>query len=98
MSPPGKNSGETTWQSVAITMRPGGIAICAPSLPRAQPFVVERAHEELVDELRRRAAAAAVRHVDAAVLEVDGPDVAGADRAHATAAATTGTSLKRPYV
>ena len=42
---------------------------------RAQPFVVERAHEELVDELRRGPAAAAMRHVDAAVLEIDGPDV-----------------------
>ena len=33
MSPPGKNSGDTTWLSVAITSRPGGTASSAPSLP-----------------------------------------------------------------
>ena len=32
MSPPGKNSGETTWLSVAITMRPGGTVKAAWSL------------------------------------------------------------------
>ncbi len=33
MSPPGKNSGETTWLSVAITSRPGGTVNAAWSLP-----------------------------------------------------------------
>ena len=32
MSPPGKNSGETTWLSVAITRRPGGTVNAAWSL------------------------------------------------------------------
>ena len=35
MSPPGKNSGDTTWLSVAITMRPAGAWTTAPSLPCA---------------------------------------------------------------
>jgi hypothetical protein len=33
MSPPGKNSGETTCASVDITSRPGGIGSTAASLP-----------------------------------------------------------------
>ena len=41
----------------------------------AQPFVVEGALEEFVDQLRHGAAAAAVRHVDDAVPEVDRADV-----------------------
>ena len=103
MSPPGKNSGDTTWLSVAITMRPAPHRERRLVVGLAQPFVVERAQEQLVDQLRHRAAAAAVRHVDVPVLEVDGPDVAVAHRAHAAAVAVParrrrGTSLNRPYV
>ena len=66
----------------------------------AQPVVVERAQEQLVDELRHRAAAAAVRHVDAAVTEVHRTDVGPG---HAVAGScgrspTIAASLKRPYV
>ena len=62
---------------------------------RAQPCVVEFAHEQLLDELRHGASAAAMTQVDPAVLEVDGPDVVAARLAH-DAASTTGISLKRP--
>ena len=65
---------------------------------RPQPLVVESAQEQLVDQLRGRASAAAMRHVHATVLEIDRTDVVGADRAHATSAFTMGTSLNRPYV
>ena len=41
----------------------------------AQPIVVEGAQEQLLDQLSSRAAAAAMGHVDAPVLEIDGPDV-----------------------
>ena len=58
----------------------------------AQVVVVEGAGEQLVDELRAGAPPGAVRHVHAALLEVDGTDVVFAD-AHAD---TTGMSLKRP--
>jgi hypothetical protein len=52
MSPPGKNSGEITWPSVAITRRwPGGTSSTAPSLP-SQGRVVEGAGEQLLDQLR----------------------------------------------
>ena len=65
----------------------------------AQPIVVERAQEELIDQLRHRTAAAAVGHVDVPVLEVHGTDVARAHIVHAMApVATTGTLLNRPYV
>ena len=48
MSPPGKNSGETTWLSVAITIRPAGTAMRRAVVLRPQPLVVELAHEQLV--------------------------------------------------
>ena len=41
MSPPGKNSGETTWLSVAITRRPGGTVNSGLVVALAQPLVVE---------------------------------------------------------
>jgi hypothetical protein len=71
MSPPGKNSGEITCPSVAITRRPLPAAAAGAVVALAQVVVVEGAGEQLVDQLR----AARPRrrgHVDAAVLEVDG--------------------------
>ena len=58
-----------------------------------QVFVVEGGREQLLDQLRRGAAAGAVVHVDAAVLEVDRADVVGLGHVHA---ATTGMSRNRP--
>ena len=94
MSPPGKNSGDTTWLSVAITIRPAGTAKRAWSFACAQPLVVEGAEEQLVDQLRHRATAAAMRHVDAAVLEIDGADVVVRASRHSAIAvdAATGRS------
>jgi hypothetical protein len=58
-----------------------------------QVFVVEGGREQLLDQLRRGAAARAVVHVDAAVLEVDRADVVGLGHVHA---ATTAMSRNRP--
>ena len=55
-------------------------------------FVVEGTGEQLIDQLRTGTPARTVRHVHAAVLEVDGANVVFAD-AHAD---TTGMSLNRP--
>ena len=58
MSPPGKNSGETTWQSVAMTMRPSGLRQQRLVVALCQPLVVEGRGEQLLDQLRHGAAAA----------------------------------------
>ena len=78
MSPPGKNSGETTWQSVDMTIRPPGSRQQRLVVALRQPLVVEGGGEQLLDELRHRPPAGAVREVDAAVPEVERADVAGA--------------------
>lgn len=62
----------------------------------AQELVVELAQEQLLDQLRTGAAARAVVHVDAAVLEVERADVVGL-HCHRAASATTAMSLNRPY-
>ena len=51
MSPPGKNSGETTKVSVDITMRPAATSKAAWSLPRASSGLSKAAAENLLDEL-----------------------------------------------
>jgi hypothetical protein len=62
MSPPGKNSGETTCASVAITTRsPGAGRRRAPSLP-CRSHCCRRRREQLA--ISCRAAAGAVGHVD----------------------------------
>ena len=58
----------------------------------AQVFVVEGTGEQFVDQLRCHTAPCTVRHVDAAMLEIDRADVVFA-LAHAV---TTGISRKRP--
>ena len=65
--------------------------------------VVEGAHEELVDQLRHRAAPGTVGQIDAPVPEIEGADVVVTRPLHgSTAAALTSpaatASLKRPYV
>jgi hypothetical protein len=52
----------------------------------AQPVVVEGGEEQLLDQLRHRPPAAAVGHVHAAVLEIDGADVAFAYVVHVVTA------------
>jgi hypothetical protein len=52
MSPPGKNSGEITCPSVAITRRPLPAAAAGAVVALAQVVVVEGAGEQLVDQLR----------------------------------------------
>ena len=94
MSPPGKNSGEITCAVGGHhepVRRPAPAAGAVVAL--AQVLVVEGAREQLFDQLRRGAPAGAVVHVDAAVPEVERPDVV---LLHAAHAATTGISRKRP--
>ena len=68
MSPPGKNSGDTTWLSVDITMRRLGLRQ-QPGLVVAlrEPLVVERGGEQLLDSCAIARPPDAVRQVDAPV-------------------------------
>ena len=91
MSPPGKKSGETTWLSVAMTSRPARHGQARLVVHLAQPRVVEGGHEELVDQLRHGAPAAAVAHVHEPALEVDGADVVLANGVHAALASLAGS-------
>jgi hypothetical protein len=58
MSPPGKNSGETTWLSVAITRRPAGAAGGAVVALGQRIRCRRRLANSSLDQLRHRAAAA----------------------------------------
>jgi hypothetical protein len=61
-----------------------------------QPLVVEGCGEDLLDELRHRPPAGAVREVDAAVPDVERADVARPHAAHAGTPAAIGISRNRP--
>ncbi len=98
MSPPGKLEGRNDVTVGGHDHAASGRDEEGVVVALRQPLVGEGAGEELLDQLRHRAAAAAVGHVDPAVLEVDRPDVVAADLGHCAAAhaARTSTSLKRP--
>ncbi len=94
MSPPGKNSGETTWQSVAITMRPVGRAAAAPGRCAARSHSLSKAAAN-----SSSISCAIARPPPPCVMstrpcfEVERPDVAALDR-HAVA--TSGIVAEAP--
>ena len=96
-----KRADVTTWKEQRRNHMPVGRHDQAPLCGQrqqgavvalAQVFVVKGTGEQFVDQLRCHTAPCTVRHVDTAVLEVDGTDVVFA-LAHAV---TTGISRKRP--
>ena len=68
MSPPGKNSGCTTYESVVNARRPAGGFEHGAVVPRVQARVAERRHEQLLDQLVHQLAAAAVREQHVRIL------------------------------
>ena len=62
----------------------------------ARPRKHESAYAQLLDELRHRPPAGAVREVDAAVPDVERADVARSHAGHVGAPAAIGASRKRP--
>ena len=61
MSPPGKNSGRTTYESVVNASWPAPVSKTAPSCRAFEARAAERRHEQLLDELMHQPPAATVR-------------------------------------
>ena len=69
MSPPGKNSGHTTCESVLMARRVQALSLHHTGIiARAQDGIIERGQEFLRDQIVRQFAAAAVPHHDPIAL------------------------------
>ena len=71
ISPPGKNSGEMTWPSVVMTMRPAVNGECGLVVRLPQHSLSKSAMNKLLDQLGRRPPAGAVASIDLAVLDIE---------------------------